>query len=144
MAEANARAKALAAARAGETVLGVDTLVALDGEIFGKPADQAEARATLRRLAGRTHEVVSGLAVCEGASGLRSATAVTKVTFRDLDDGWLGWYVATGEWRDRAGAYAVQGAGQALVTRIDGEHSNVVGLPVGLLLALLPDLVDVH
>src|SRR5918911_932413 len=81
------------------------------------------------------------VAVIEDDGQPRTGTAVTEVTFRELDDAWLEWYVGTGEWQGRAGAYAVQGAGQALVTRIDGEHSNVVGLPVGLLLALLPEVL---
>jgi septum formation protein len=142
--ELNALRKAKAVASAGTVTLGVDTVVALDDRIFGKPRDAPQARATLRRLGGRTHEVVSGMAVIEDGGEPRTATAVTEVTFRELDDAWLTWYVGTEEWRGRAGGYAVQGAGQALVTRIDGEHSNVVGLPVGLLLALLPDLLDVH
>jgi septum formation protein len=144
VAELNSLRKAQAVARAGAVVLGVDTVVALDDRIFGKPRDAPQARATLRRLGGRTHEVVSGMTVIEDAGEPRTATAVTHVTFRELDDAWLTWYVGLEEWRGRAGGYAVQGAGQALVTRIDGEHSNVVGLPVGLLLALLPDLVVVH
>ena len=144
VAELNALRKAKAVARAGQITLGVDTVVALDDRIFGKPRDAPQARATLRRLGGRTHEVVSGMAVIEGDGPPRTATAVTKVTFRPLDDAWLTWYVGTEEWRGRAGGYAVQGAGQALVTRIDGEHSNVVGLPVGLLLALLPGVLPVR
>ena len=143
VAEFNALRKAKAVARPGATVLGVDTLVALEDRIFGKPRDALQARATLRRLGGRTHEVVSGLALIEDDGPPRTGTAVTEVTFRELDDAWLTWYVGTGEWQGRAGAYAVQGAGQALVTRIDGEHSNVVGLPVGLLLALLPGVLPV-
>ena len=121
VAELNALRKAQAVARAGAIVLGVDTVVALDDRIFGKPRDAPQARATLRRLGGRTHEVVSGVTVIEDAGEPRTATAVTKVTFRELDDAWLTWYVGTEEWRGRAGGYAVQGAGQALVTRIDGR-----------------------
>ena len=143
VAEFNARHKARAVARPGVIALGVDTVVALDDRIFGKPRDALQARATLRRLGGRTHDVVSGIAVIEDDGRPRTGTAVTKVTFRELDDAWLTWYVGTGEWEGRAGAYAVQGAGQALVTRIDGEHSNVVGLPVGLLLRLLPGALPV-
>jgi septum formation protein len=81
------------------------------------------------------------VAVVGPDGALRTATAVTKVMFRALDDAWLTWYVGLGEWRGRAGGYAVQGAGQALVTSVEGEHSNVVGLPVATVLALLPDLV---
>jgi len=133
----NARRKAAACeAAAGETVVAVDTLVALDGTIYGKPGDASEAGATLRALAGRTHLVVSGL-----VAGGAEAVAVTRVTFRPLDDGWVGWYVATGEWRERAGGYAIQGRGAALVTGIEGDYLNVVGLPVAALLDLLPGLL---
>ena len=134
MAKENARRKATAVS--GELVLGVDTVVALDGRIYGKPADEGEAGATLRALSGRTHEVVSGLAI-----GGEVDVAVTRVTFRTLGDDWVDWYVATGEWRDRAGGYAIQGKGAALVASIDGDYLNVVGLPVALLLDRLPGLV---
>jgi septum formation protein len=129
----NARRKREAtASRAGEHVLAVDTLVALDGTIYGKPDDADHARATLRALAGRTHDVVSGLVLDDHAT-----LAVTKVTFRPLDDGMLDWYVGTGEWAGRAGGYAIQGQGAALVRAIDGDYLNVVGLPVAALLDLL-------
>ena len=145
VAELNALRKAKAVARPGQTTLGVDTVVARDDRIFGKPADADQAREFTARLAGRDHQVVGGIAIAvvEGDGPPRTGTAVTLVTFRPLDDAWLTWYVGMEEWRGRAGGYAVQGAGQALVTRIDGEHSNVVGLPVGTLLALLPDLLGV-
>jgi septum formation protein len=127
-------------------VLGVDTVVVLDGVIYGKPADAAEARATLERLSGRTHEVVSGIAVVEPAAGaepvVRTAHAITRVSFRDLDPATLDWYLATEEWRDRAGGYAIQGRGAALVAGIEGDYFNVVGLPVPALLDLLPGLVS--
>ncbi len=143
VAAANARAKAVAAAaRAGEVVLGVDTLVVLDGELWGKPADEAAARATLRRLSERTHEVVSGVALGRPDGDLQLATAATAVSFRRLDDGLLDWYVTTGEWRDRAGGYAVQDRGAALVRRIEGDYLNVVGLPVATLLDLWPELLS--
>ena len=132
----NARRKA--AAVDGDAVLGVDTLVALDGEIYGKPRDEDHARDTLRALAGRTHEVVSGVAV---GPEMRTAVAVTEVVFRELDDAWLDWYVQTGEWRGRAGGYAIQGRGAALVREIRGDYLNVVGLPVPALLDLLPNLL---
>jgi len=124
--------------RAGEdpaTVLGVDTLVALDGRIYGQPADEEAARATLRALAGRTHTVLSGL-VLASEGGERSGVEKTAVSFRDLDDAAIDWYLATGEWRGRAGAYAIQERGAALVRRIEGDYLNVVGLPLGLLLDL--------
>ena len=131
----NARRKA--AAVEGDLVLGVDTVVALDGHIYGKPADAEEAAATLRALSGRTHEVVSGLAL-----GAEVDTAVTRVTFRTLGEDWVDWYVSTGEWRDRAGGYAIQGRGAALVSSIDGDYLNVVGLPVALLLDRVPGLLE--
>jgi len=130
----NARRKASAVG--GELVLGVDTLVALDGRIYGKPADDADAARTLRALTGRTHQVVSGLVL-----GDRAAVAVTDVAFRDLDDAWIDWYVGTGEWRERAGGYAIQARGAALVREIRGDYLNVVGLPVATLLDLAPELL---
>jgi septum formation protein len=138
----NALRKARAVAEAGdEVVLGCDTVVVLDGHIYGKPADEAGARRTLRTLAGRTHEVTSGLAVLLGGGEERTAIARTEVTFRALDDAMLDWYVSTGEWRERAGGYAIQGAGAALVHSLKGEYENVVGLPVATLIDLYPALV---
>jgi septum formation protein len=138
---ANARAKALAVtAQPGEVVLGVDTVVATDQGIWGKPADEDDARATLRHLAGRAHRVVSAV-VLAGDGAVRSALDTTIVTFRELDPPTIEWYVAAGEWRGRAGGYAVQGRGGALVRRIEGDYLNVVGLPVAALLDLWPDLL---
>lgn len=122
-------------------VLGVDTLVALDSTIYGKPADEQAARATLRALSGRAHTVVSGLALIVGDLPARSATVLTSVRIRRLDRATIDWYVAAGEWRGRAGGYAIQGRGIALVAGIDGDYSNVVGLPVGGLLGLWPGLL---
>ncbi|MGI8592815.1 MAG: Maf family protein [Solirubrobacteraceae bacterium] len=124
--------------RAGEpsaAVLGVDTLVALDGRIYGQPADEEAARTTLRALGGRTHTVVSGL-VLVSENGERSGIEETAVTFRELDDAAIDSYLATGEWRGRAGAYAIQERGGALVRRVEGDYLNIVGLPFGLLLDL--------
>ena len=137
VARTNAEAKARAAARLrpGATVLGVDTVVALDGEIYGKPADPAAARATLKRLSGRTHEVISGVALLDPANP-QVAHEVTSVTFRTLDDELVRRYVETGEWSGRAGGYAIQGKGALLVLRIMGDYLNVVGLPVAKLLDL--------
>jgi septum formation protein len=129
---------ALRKARAvrGDRVLGVDTTVVVDGRSYGKPADEDEARRTLSLLSGRTHEVWSGIALNE-----RTATACTRVTFRDLDEPILDWYLRSGEWRERAGGYAIQGRGAALVEAIEGDFWNVVGLPVPKLLELAPDLL---
>jgi septum formation protein len=129
-------------------VLGVDTLVALAGgdgrgaAIYGKPADEGAARATLAALTGRTHVVVSGLALIAPGGRERTATVVTEVRFRRLDAPTIDWYVGAGEWRGRAGGYAIQGRGIALVAGIDGDYSNVVGLPVGGLLDLWPELLE--
>jgi septum formation protein len=129
--------------RHNSTVLGVDTLVALGGGIYGKPADIGAAEKTLQTLNGRTHRVLSGVCVIDrGGERVRTAAAVTNVTFRRLDDEILRWYLGTGEWRDRAGGYAIQGRGAALVAGIDGDYLNVVGLPVPTLLDLLPDLLQ--
>lgn len=136
-----ARANALLKAGAGQrqrpdrTILGVDTVVALDGEIFGKPSSHEHAIDTLKRLSGRTHEVVSGLALAK-TSNPQVVHEVTKVEFRALDDDLVRRYVETGEWSGRAGGYAIQGRGAGLVRRIMGDYLNVVGLPVGKLLDL--------
>ncbi len=137
VARTNAEAKARAAARLrpGATILGVDTVVALDGEIYGKPASAAAAEETLKRLAGRTHDVVSGIALVKQANP-QVAHEVTKVTFRALDGAMIRRYVQTGEWSGRAGGYAIQGQGALLVRRIMGDYLNVVGLPVAKLLDL--------
>ena len=137
----NARRKALGVkATPGELVLGVDTVVASEGRIWGKPADERAAREALRALGGKTHEVVSGIALVRGRR-VREAVAVTQVTFRSLSDDAIARYVATGEWRERAGGYAIQERGGALVRRIEGDYLNVVGLPVATLLDLEPGLV---
>jgi septum formation protein len=141
----NALRKARAALRppAQEAVIGCDTIVVLDGTIYGKPSDAAAARATLRALGGRTHEVISGLAVllCEGSTAQqRTAVARTRVTFRELDEDLLDWYVDTEEWRERSGGYAIQGAGARLALAVQGEEENVVGLPLARLLELCPEL----
>jgi septum formation protein len=141
VAVSNAALKAQAVARAGPVVLGVDTVVALDGVLYGKPADVAEARETLSRLSGRVHEVVSAIAVVV-AGETRTASAATRVAFRSLDAATIDWYLATEEWRERAGGYAIQGRGAALVAGIEGDYLNVVGLPVAALLELLPGIVQ--
>ena len=119
----------------GEPVLGVDTVVVLGGEVLGKPADAEEATSMLGRLSGQTHDVVSGLCL-RTDEWEESGRAVTAVTFRELTAGGIERYVAVGEWQGRAGAYAIQGLGAALVERIDGDYLNVVGLPAGLLMTL--------
>jgi len=145
VASENALRKALAVAEGAgagtdEVVLGCDTLVATELEIWGKPPNADAARETLRRLSGRTHDVVSGLALVQ-AGDVRAATETTKVTFRELDDATIDWYLATGEWEGRAGGYAIQRRGAVLVKRIEGDYLNVVGLPVAALLELWPGLM---
>jgi septum formation protein len=120
----------------GRPVLGVDTEVLLDGDLLGKPADATEALAMLESLAGRTHEVVSGLCLRTPAWEERH-TATTLVLFRSLTPRDLARYVAAGEWKERAGGYAIQGLGASLVERIEGDFLNVVGLPAALLVAVL-------
>ena len=138
----NALRKAIAGkGQEGEVVLGVDTLVSTGIDLWGKPRDEEHARETLRRLSGWTHDVVSGVALRDHDGTVRAETATTRVTFRELSDAVLDWYVATGEWRERAGGYAIQGRGAALVTRVEGDYLNVVGLPVPTLLGLWPDLL---
>jgi septum formation protein len=131
-----AKARAVAAAAPDAVVLGADTVVCLGTEVFGKPADAGEARAMLRRLRGRWHEVITGIAV---VAGVREATAsvVSRVLVADADDAAIDRYVATGEPLDKAGAYAIQGAGGALVAGLVGSYTNVVGLPLDETAALL-------
>jgi septum formation protein len=140
----NAMRKARAARRGDtpEAILGVDTLVTLDGVIYGKPADERQARATLRALSGATHEVLSGVALLLPGGEQRTAVAVTKVTFRVLDEELQDWYLAAQEWRDRSGGYAIQGRGSVLARAIEGDVQNVVGLPLGVLLDLYPELLE--
>jgi nucleoside triphosphate pyrophosphatase len=135
----NARRKA--AAVDAPLVLGADTVVAIDQTVLGKPADEAQARAYLERLGGRTHEVVGGIAIARDGAVVAGAVEHTRVSFRALTPELLDWYVGTGEWRERAGGYAIQGAGAALVTRVEGDYLNVVGLPLARLLELCPGLI---
>ena len=134
------KAAAVAARAPNAPVLGVDTVVALGSRLYGKPADLTAARATLTALSARRHAVISGLCLIEDGRP-RTAAATTLVEFRALDAALLEWYLAGGEWRQRAGGYAIQGRGAALVAGIEGDYSNVVGLPVATLLELAPGLL---
>jgi septum formation protein len=134
-AESLARAKAGRAD--GDVVIGADTIVVVDGAVLGKPDDPAAATAMLGRLSGRTHRVITAIAVRSGG-GVRSAHASTSVTFRTLTAREIADYVATGEPLDKAGAYAFQGGAGAFVTCLDGDADTVIGLPVALLASLLP------
>jgi len=126
--------------RGGLPVLGVDTVVSLGSRIFGKPRDEADAAEMLAALAGRRHIVFSGVCLIE-PDRTRTAATETVVQFRPLPAAAIDAYVATGEWRGRAGAYAIQGIGATLVARIEGDYLSVVGLPVSMLLDLAPWLV---
>lgn len=138
---ANALLKANAVAREGSIVIGCDTDVVVEDHLIGKPGDEIRAREYLAQLSGRTHEVFSGLAVTGPEDNqVRSAVAISKVRFKELSIGEIDRYLASGEWQGRAGGYAIQGRGSALVAGIEGDIANVIGLPVGLLLELAPEL----
>lgn len=132
----HAEGKARSVHAEGRLTLGVDTTVLLDGRVSGKPAAAADAAATLRRLSGRTHTVLSGICLL-GPELELVRHEVTEVTFRLLTPLDVDVYVASGEWRGRAGGYAIQGLGGRLVERIEGDYLNVVGLPGALLVSLL-------
>jgi len=133
-----AKARSVADEADGRPVLGVDTTVVLGGRIYAKPRDAGDAERMLDELGGRTHAVVSGLAlVTPGWEHVEDAA--TLVTFRPLTARDLAWYVASGEWEGRAGAYAIQGRGAALVERVEGDYLNVVGLPAAVLVRLLAE-----
>jgi len=135
---AQRKARSIAGVAAERPVLGVDTEVVLAGRVYGKPADAAEAEAMLEELSGKTHEVVSGLCLLTPAWE-ELHHAVTRVAFRALTPRELGLYVVGEEWRERAGGYAIQGRGAALVESIEGDYLNVVGLPAALLVDLLAE-----
>ncbi len=147
-AERLAREKALVVARTGpeDYVLGADTIVVLDGEILNKPQDPNDAARMLRLLSGRTHEVITGICLVKPASGvqspfagdsLRTESERTRVTMCELSDAEIRAYIATGEPMDKAGAYAIQGIASRWIPRIEGDYSNVVGLPVALVYRML-------
>jgi septum formation protein len=136
----NARLKARAvSAPGGALVIACDTDVVLDGRALGKPADAAEARRYLDRMAGRSHTVLSGLVVLADGEE-RGGLERTEVVFKPLSEAERERYVAFGEWQGRSGGYAIQTLGSTLVARLEGSVSNVVGLPVGLLSELAPQL----
>jgi len=135
------KARAVAASVPDALVLGADTDVAIDGRLLGKAASEDEARSHLRTLSGRAHDVLGGVAlVCEG--GEVSEVVRTTVTFRELNAAEVDAYVASREWEDRAGAYAVQGLGASLVAGVDGDLSNVIGLPIPTLSRMIASLQD--
>jgi len=135
---ARAKARSIADGAGDRPVLGVDTEVVLDGRIYGKPRDAGDAEAMLDALGGRTHVVLSGLClVTPGWEVVEHES--TRVRFRPLTARDLATYVSTGEWEGRAGAYAIQGRGAALVESLEGDYLNVVGLPASLLVRLLAE-----
>ncbi len=137
----NALEKARAVRRPGALVIGCDTDVVIDGRALGKPGDEEDARAFLDLLSGRSHEVLSGLALTGPGEGQeRTGTCSSRVSFREVPGAEAARYLASGEWRERAGGYAVQGLGSTLVAAVDGDIANVIGLPVGLLFELAPEL----
>ena len=143
LAEAKARAAAekIGGSKGGRIVVGADTAVELDGEIFGKPRDAADAREMLAALGGRTHHVLTGIFLIRLPDGAtRAAVESTSVTFAPLDPGEIAAYVASGEPMDKAGGYAIQGVAGRYISRIEGCYFNVVGLPLARLHALLRDL----
>ena len=133
---AEAKARAAADRHPGAVGLGADTTVVVDGDILGKPVDAADAAAMLRRLQGRAHEVMTGVAVVAGGQ-VRVELATTRVWFAVMAEHEIAAYVASGEPMDKAGAYGIQGRAACYVTRIDGSYSNVVGLPVALVHVLV-------
>jgi septum formation protein len=124
-------------------IIGADTAVILDDQILGKPIDRGDAERMLRLLAGRTHVVLTGLSV-RTASRQLDAVERTSVTFAELSDRQIAWYSGTGEGRDKAGAYAIQGLASRFIPRIDGSYSNVVGLPVAAVDELIRALQGSH
>ena len=126
---ARLKARTVAAGHPGRVVLAADTTVVVGGEMLAKPADDDDAKAMLARLSGRTHEVLTGIVVSR--DGRESSDVVTsRVRFRELTASEIDWYVASGEPRDKAGAYGVQGLAARFVESVEGSYSNVVGLPV--------------
>ena len=132
------------------TIIGADTMVVLDGKIYGKPRSAEAAQATLRALSGKTHEVITGVSVWrvlyggpdDVQMGRRNFHVTSHVTFKDLTDEEIAAYVRTGESRDKAGAYGIQGEGAKLVAGYEGDYDNIVGLPVSTLLEMFPDLLE--
>ena len=135
---ARAKVEALARWHDDAIVIGSDTIVVIDGDILGKPRDAADAVAMLQRLRGRTHTVLTAVAVCYRGQVLSGVEAVS-VTFRPIDDARIAAYVATGEPMDKAGAYGIQGYGATNIERIDGDYFAVMGLPLGRMVALLAE-----
>lgn len=134
---AHAKAAAVATSYSGRWVLGADTIVVLEGDVLGKPRDEAHALELLRALAGKTHSVLTGVALVAPTGADERLFVESRVTFRAAEDQELRDYLTLGESLDKAGAYALQGAGRRFVTRVEGDESNVIGLPLEATLAML-------
>jgi septum formation protein len=135
------REKALAVARGNELVLGADTTVVIDNEIAGKPLDAEDARRMLRALSGQWHEVLTAVSLVRGDQIL-SGIASTRVKFAEMSEDEIDWYLTTGEPMDKAGAYGIQGYASRFVERIEGNYSNVVGLPVEMVYRMMKEIED--
>ena len=122
-----------------DVILGADTIVVIENQLIGKPADEDDAARMLRMLSGKWHEVLTGVALIAG-SETRTGVATTRVKFVSLSDDEIDWFVASGEPRDKAGAYAIQGLASRFVERIEGSYTNVVGLPVETVWRLLKEM----
>ena len=137
---ARAKADAATVRAPGTTILGADTVVVIENEVLGKPRDDEDARRMLRLLRDRWHQVLTGVALVNGATGSAKVShEVTKVRFAEMSEDEISWYVATGEPKDKAGAYAIQGQGARFIREIRGDYLNVVGLPVRLLYTLMSE-----
>ena len=133
------KARAVLHRHPGDAVLAADTTVVIDGQMLGKPVDDVDAAKMLQRLSGRAHEVLTGVAVV-GAGAERSTVERTTVVMAPLSGAEIAWYVESGEPRDKAGAYAIQGLASRFIPRLEGSYSNVVGLPVATVLQLLKEM----
>ena len=143
MDKAEAVAAGLEPVRDVPVVLGADTVVLLSGEVLGKPRDRADAASMLQRLAGRSHDVLTGVGLVHGAAR-RGVVETTRVTLARLEDATIDWYLSTGEGDDKAGAYGAQGLASRFIEGIDGSYTNVVGLPIARVDRLLRELGGGH
>ena len=139
-----AREKAAAVAQPGELVIAADTTVDLNGELLGKPVDEDDARALMRKLSDSVHHVHTGVCAllieADGSSREESTVVTTAVTFAPVPDAWIDWYIATGEPFDKAGGYGMQGSAAIFVHRIDGSPTNVIGLPLDATASLVAQI----
>ncbi len=135
---ARAKAEAAAPPSPDAVIIAVDTAIGLDGQVIGKPSDEHHAREILKKLSGRTHDVASAIAVRDLLKRtIETEVVVTEVKFIPLTDAMIAWYLSTGEWKERAGAYAIQGKGAALIAEIKGCFTNVIGMSIPALLKML-------